>query len=449
MQAVSLPMNRADRRSETAAPAIARARMTTVISPSQSNAAIEKTSRPSDGVAPHRFLSRQPVVHANGHLFGYELFFRAGETDAFSGDPELATREVIDHWLMLIPETAPCNAFVSCTRAALLDGLLTLLPAESTVFEISATLDPDPDLLEACLALKNRGYRFALDHFVAHPSRALWLELADFLKIDFLAADFQTRQAIYAMASRSPAQRIAVKIESECQMRIALSEGCSLFQGYFFSQPTTVSSRAVPQNHHVYLRLLAALNESPSDLRKIEKLISADAALCYRVLRLSNSALQGHPGTIATVREALLMVGDDAIRRLVTVAIAGACAACRFPALISMALSRARFSELLAPSLAGDPAQFYLLGILSLLDVLLETPLSRILQTLPISPAMKAALEGDRSPLGQVLELARSLESADWRRCRELQDALGLQEDFIASSYLASLRWASTMMAHE
>lgn len=423
--------------------------MTTVISPSPSAASLQKPSRPSSNAAPHRFLSRQPVVYPNGHLYGYELFFRAGETDAFSGDLELATREVIDHWLMLIPETAPCAAFVNCTRAALLDGLLTLLPAESTVFEISAALDPDPELLEACLTLKNRGYRFALDNFVAQPSRAPFLELADFLKIDFLAADFQTRRAIYAMADGSPAQRIAVKIESECQMRIALSEGCSLFQGYFFSRPTLVASRAVPQNHHVYLRLLAALNESPSDLRKIEKLISADAALCYRVLRLANSALQGHPGNIATVREALLMVGDDAVRRLVTVAIAGACAACRFPALISMALSRARFSELLAPALAGDPAQFYLLGILSLLDVLLETPLSRILQTLPISPEMKAALDGDPSPLGQVLELVTSLESADWRRCQELQGALRIQEDFIAASYLASLHWASTMISQE
>jgi len=195
----------------------------------------------------------------------------------------------------------------------------------------------------------------------------------------------------------------------------------------------------------VYLSLLAALNRVPADLREIEKLVLGDASLCYRVLRLANSALQGHAGAITSVREALLMVGDDAVRRMVTVAMAGALAAQRSPALIAMALSRARFCELLAPALGERPAQLYLLGILSLLDVLLETSMSRILQTLPVSPEMKSALQGDHSALGNALELVRCLECCDWRQCEDLQHSLGLAEGAIASIYLDSLRWAAAM----
>jgi EAL and modified HD-GYP domain-containing signal transduction protein len=399
--------------------------------------------------APARYLGRQPILDAQRRLFGYELFYRAGKIDRFSGDPDLATREVIDHWLLLIPDSTRTASFVNCTRTALVEGLVTLLPSESTVLEILPNIEPDPDVIDCCLALRKQGYRFALDGFLPQSARAPFVGLADFIKIDFQAADFNLRGEIYAMAAGTGAHLLAEKIETDIQLRIAISEGCTLFQGYFFSLPVLLCSPTIPQNYFVYLRLLAALHHSPTDLRKIEKLVSADASLCYRVLRLANSALQAHPGVVSTVREALLMVGDDAVRKMVTVAMAGALTAHRSLPLISMALSRAQFCELLAPSLSEQPAQFYLLGILSLLDVLLETTLPRLLQVLPIAPAMKSALEGDRSAASRALELVRSLEACDWNRCEQIQLQLGLAEGVIAAMYAQSLRWASKMIGQE
>ncbi|MGA8530665.1 MAG: HDOD domain-containing protein, partial [Acidobacteriaceae bacterium] len=395
--------------------------------------------------APCRFLSRQPIVDAQGRLFGYELFLRPAEADRC--DPELATREAVDHWLMLAPEPNQGCVFIPCTSAALAEGLVTLLPAESTVLKIDTGDAPDARLLQTCLSLRQLGYRFALDAaFVSRTGHASLLQLADFIHIDFHTLDFADRRATYAAAAGTSARLIARNIENDIQMRIARSEGCSLFQGYFFAQPVLVSSRPVPQNHLVYLRLLAVLHEVPTDLRKVEKLISGDATLCYRVLRLANSAMQGHASPVTTVREALLMVGEDSIRKIATVAIAGALAGDRSATLASMALSRAHFCQFLAPSISELPPRMYLLGMISMLDVLLETPLSRILQTLPISSEMKAALTGDESGPGRILLLVRCLESCDWQRCQETRRLLGLEEGFIASTYVQALRNASAMM---
>ncbi len=399
--------------------------------------------------APNRFLGRQPILDAERRLFGYELLYRAEKTDHFTGDPEHATREVIDHWLLLIPDSGRTASFVNCTRKSLVEGLVTLLPGSSTVLEILENIEPDPALIDCCLTLKKQGYRFALDGFLAQSSRAPFLNFADFIKIDFQTADHDQRQEVYRMAAGSGARLLAEKVETDIQYRIAISEGCTLFQGYFFSQPVLLASHSVPQNYFVYLKLLAALHRDPTDLRKLEKLISADVSLCYRVLRLANSALQGHAGIVSTIREALLMVGDDAVRKMVTVAMAGALSSHRSLALISLALSRAQFCEMLAPSLSGEPEQFYLLGLLSLLDVLLETPLERILQSLPIAPAMKAALGGDDSNASHALDLVRGLESCDWHRCEVIQHSLGLAEGAIAAMYAESLRWASTMIGQE
>ena len=212
-----------------------------------------------------------------------------------------------------------------------------------------------------------------------------------------------------------------------------------------FPSPSWSQSHPVPRNHFVYLNLLAQLQQGSTDLRKLEKIIAGDASLCFRVLRLANSALQHHPGVITTISEALLMVGEDALRRLITVAITGAIGDQRSSALISMILTRARFCELIAPSLREDPAELYLLGMLSLLDALLQTPFPRILQSIPISNEMKLALAGDPAPPVSPSLSSAASSPATGTRCEEIQHQLGLAEGAIATAYTESLRWASTM----
>jgi c-di-GMP-related signal transduction protein len=391
-----------------------------------------------------RYLGRQPIVDEKCRLYGYELLYRGSEANAFSGGAEQATREVVDHWLMLMPD--PTVTFVNCTRAAVLEGVVTVLPPAQTVLEIVENIEPDEVLLQTCRSLKEQGYRFALDNFSPIPSRAPFIEVADFVKIDYQATGEQARREIVAMLQGSWALRIAEKIETEEEMRIAQSEGCMLFQGYFFSRPLITSSAAPPQNRLIYLRLLAALQETPADLRQVESLVHSDATLCFRVLRLANSARHAHSDTISTVREALMMVGDDAMRRMVTVALATVLCGHRPPALVSMALARARFCELFARNFNREPSQFYLLGMLSLLDALLEMPMPSLLHSLPLDAQMKAALLGEPGLLRSALELVQSLESCDWARCESFRQSLDLTESAVATMYVDALGWVSKVL---
>ncbi|MFP5227803.1 MAG: EAL and HDOD domain-containing protein [Acidobacteriota bacterium] len=402
-----------------------------------------RTATPA--VAPTRFLGRQPILSSDRSLFGYELLYRERGGEHFSGDPDRATREVVDHWLMLIPDAHQGVAFVNCPASAIVNEFVSVLDPEATVLEILEDVEPEPAVLDACLSLKAKGYRFALDGYLPRPSRAPFLALADFIKIDFQTANFFDRQAIYALAKGTSARLVAEKIESETQMRIALSEGCSLFQGYFFSEPTLTASSTVPQNHFVYLQLLAELHQESPNLRKIEKLVAGDAALCYRVLRIANSALRYRRGEVNTVHEALMMIGENALRHLMTVSMTGAATSDRCSALLQMILTRARFLELIAPKLGRDSAEMYFLGMLSLLDVLLQVPFGRILESIPIGQAMKQALAGDNSSSGLALALVRSLESCDWKKCDTVRLDLSLSESDIAAAYTTSLHWAASM----
>jgi c-di-GMP-related signal transduction protein len=393
-----------------------------------------------------RFVGRQPIVDETGGLFGYELLSRDKPPDVRPPDLEAATRQIVDYWSMLPTNRSEGFAFVNCTRASLVDGTVTLLPCSNTILEILEDVEPDAELIAACVALRKKGYRFALDDFSPLPSRACLIEIADFIKIDFLASDAKERCQIYAMAEGARIRRLAEKIETQEEQAIALSEGCSLFQGYFFSRPVTVASRTLPQNHILYLRLLAALQRRPADLGEIERLVMSDASLTYRVLRLANSASYAANSRITGIRGALLRVGDDAVRHMVSVAIAGELAGNRPTPVLDMALVRARFCELLAPRIGAPSDELYLLGLLSLLDVLLEIPIERILEVLPIGPQIKSALAGIPSQGLCPLQLVRGLETCDWTQCEAMVHAAGLSEEAASGLYLEAVRWATAIL---
>ena len=217
----------ADRQSESpsqriSAAASLRVRKPSMASPLQSGTPQQALVPSVPITAPNRYLGRQPILDAQRRLFGYELFYRAGKVDHFSGDPDLATREVIDHWLLLIPDSTRTSSFVNCTRTALVDGLITLLPPESTVLEILPNIEPDPDVIDCCLALKKQGYRFALDGFLPQSSRAPFLRFADFIKIDFLAADFDLRLPQAPRRAASFPNRSAQNRKAHLRRRLAL-----------------------------------------------------------------------------------------------------------------------------------------------------------------------------------------------------------------------------------
>lgn len=393
-----------------------------------------------------RFLGRQPIIDKDHNLFGHELLFRSGLENAYSGDPEAATRDVIDHYLLLTSTSASDISFVNCTREALVSGIVTLLPSASTVLEILETVEPDPELLDVCVELKKNGYRFALDDFMPDGLHHPFLPIADFIKIDFLASDVNARGKTYALAASYRVRFIAEKVETAAEVKAARDEGCDLFQGYFFSKPTVLQTKVVPQNYLTHLQLLAALAEPPADLSEIERLVMSDASVCYRLLRLVNSALYGLPTHIASIRGALIMVGEKEFRKMVTIALVSAAKAGQSEYATKMALQRARFCELLAPSINESPSKLYLLGMLSLLDVILDIPMAQLLETMPVDSEMKAALLGEHNGLSLSLELVRCHETADWACFEDIRKALRLDEPKTSMIYVDAVHWAEKIL---
>jgi EAL and modified HD-GYP domain-containing signal transduction protein len=110
-----------------------------------------------------------------------------------------------------------------------------------------------------------------------------------------------------------------------------------------------------------------------------------------------------------------------------------------------MALERAKFCELLAPLIKESAPRLYLLGVISLLDVILSIPMSQVVAMLPIDEEMRAALLGLKSPLAIPLKLIHSHETGDWQQYNDIRAVLGITDDAASTIYLESVRWAHGM----
>lgn len=393
-----------------------------------------------------RFLGKQPILDGKMKIYGHEMLFRAGVTNAFSGDEEQATRQVIDSCLLLAPDPEAGRYFVNCTKSALTSGIVTLLSPSNTVLEILENVEPDAELLDCCRALKARGYRFALDDFSPHESKLPFLEIADYIKVDFRMSDAVTRSQIYEMSRDREIVFIAEKVETAADLQAAQEEGCSLFQGYYFCKPSVTQSRVIPQNHMIHLQLLACLSETPANLASVEQFVMADSAICYRLLRLVNSAWYGIPGTITSVRSALVLVGDDEMRNLVTVALASAFVGTSSHALLSFALERAKLCELLAPMLNRPAPKLYLLGMLSMMDAFLGLPMGHVVQSLPVDYEMKAALLGEVGPLATALSIAHRQQTGEASVDGEFHGTSELTRGVVSKMHMQSVCWADAVM---
>jgi c-di-GMP-related signal transduction protein len=412
-------------------------------------AANESERRSTVFSAPTRFLARQPILDARRHVVGHELLFRSGWETAFRDESGNATHRMVDHCVALgIEELADGGlAFVNCTREALVSGLVTLLPPASTVLEILETVEPDSELVAACHSLRDRGYRFALDDYLPRVEMQPLIELADFVKVDFRLADAPTRSQIVRQIRGSQAMLLAEKIEDQAEFDMALAEGYRYFQGYFFCRPKLIADQEIPPNRVNFLRLLVELARMPLNLREVTRIVESEASLCYRLLRLANSAFMGVRAEVTSVQEAMVLIGDDRFRTLVSVALSSAMGSDQPPALIRVSLEHARFCELLAPWLGENPTEQYMLGLLSLLDAILQTPMTKIVQSLPLRRSAKAALLGETGGIAAALDLIRSFEAGSWGSCASVAEGFGMTEESLAQVYMDSLRWAANAVA--
>ncbi|WP_129339863.1 EAL and HDOD domain-containing protein [Cellulomonas endophytica] len=266
----------------------------------------------------------QPLYDRAGRVAAQELLFRPapGALTAGEGfDDDMATARVLSAVTTefdphVLAGDAPL--FVNLPRRFLTGELPVPLDPENTVLEVLERVEPDEDVRAGIEALRDEGFRIALDDVVPGDRRAVLLPLADVVKVDLRDCPPEGLPAMVAwlrMSCGRPVQLVAERIETAEDLALATAAGFDLFQGYHLRRPSVVERSSLSHSSTTALRLLAQLADPSAGWARIADLVAADPAISLKVLRACNSAA-GARRRVRTLHQAVVLLGHARLRSM-------------------------------------------------------------------------------------------------------------------------------------
>lgn len=400
------------------------------------------------------YVARQPIFDRKKRIFAYELLFRNSlENYMPKVDEDMASSQILSstyYTIGLEKITSGKRAFINFTQNLLEDMAPLFFPKATTVVEILENVKPSGKIIDALKAIRKNGNIIAMDDFVFSKESIVFLQHVDIIKIDFKSTSADVAESIIKKVSEAGYKTLflAEKIETEAEFQNALRMGFSYFQGYFFCRPEIIKGRQISTSQVSLLKIVSEVNQHDFDISRIETFIERDVNLSFKLLKYINSAYFKRMREISTIRDALMMMGTDELKRFVTLMAISQMDASKPNALIYTSAFRAKFCELCARASTRDDCsgELFTLGIFSLIDAILDQPMESIMNQLPLAPKIKAALTSGEGPMSHYLKLTEAYERADWASVSRLCSTIELNEADLPSLYIDACAWSSEIL---
>jgi c-di-GMP phosphodiesterase len=406
------------------------------------------------------FVGRQPILNRYKETIGYELLYRAmlTDTEAIIRDGNAATSLVFLNTLFemgLDSIVGPQLAFINFTRDFLLkDDLIQLLTSirhenfdpRKVVLEVMEDITLDNELFQALYRFKEKHFLIALDDVISFEQIAPILDkgLVDIIKIDMMAIDRVILKDLVNSIKRYDVLLLAEKVETPKDFLTCLSLGFDFFQGYFFYKPETIKGKKknMDVSRLSLMRSLAAIMNPHTSFSVLDPIISQDVGLSYKLLRLVNSGYYSLADEVKSIQQAISLIGLQQLRGWMMLLMMTTVDD-KPHELTVIALQRAKMCEMLGKAL-GDrqPESYFLIGLLSVLDAIMDTPMVQVVENLSLTTELTEALVCRKGKLGLVLTNVIAAEGGNWDNVSQLE----FRPEVWQNIYFESVKWANIIM---
>ena len=393
-------------------------------------------------------VARQAIYDRSLRVVGYELLFRSatGERIETIGGTTASARVLSDYLTVHDRQslTGGLPAFINFTRELVTGDLLKQLSPTQLAIEILEEIEPDEEVLAACRQLVRRGFTVALDDVSSLERLVAFDDAITLVKVDFLVVDEDELLRIARYAKQQGLVLLAEKVVTWDDFSEAIDLGFDRFQGYFLSTPTLVRHRTVRAFKSVYMRLLTAVQREEVDFDELASIIKTDLGLTNLMLRFANSAHAAQRRKIGSLKDALVIQGNEGVRRTVMLLLLADVGGGSPEQLAIDSVSRARFCELMAEGeheFEQPSFELFLLGMFSLLASILRVPVDQAIRDLPLPDAVRHALVEGEGDLATLLHLVEAYEHDDWEAVRRDASALGIDELAGARRIMEAWSW--------
>lgn len=402
------------------------------------------------------FLGRQPILGPKKEIAGYELLFRAADEDnAIFNSNSQASAAVITNALASFGINEVLGdklGFINVDIDLLMSETVELLPADQIVLELLETIPLNEEVIKRCAELKKMGFTLALDDHQIDDANYNIYNYIDIVKLDVLSTDTNELKNIAKKLRKYPVSLLAEKVETIQQFQICRKLGFEFFQGYFFARPVVLKGKSIDVSHVALFRLLQQLTLD-AKFSYLEKLFKENPSLSFKLLKLVNSVSIGLREKIKTLRHALVILGINNLRRWIKLSLyTNHDSRSANNPLVEMAAVRGRLMEILLKEITGcklgseQAEAAFMVGLLSLLDVLFETPMSEMIPNLNLDDNVSEALLSKGGQLGKLLILTEKLELSDFDTVKLLLNEFSISIDRLLSAQLQAFNWRTAIV---
>ncbi|MBA3755213.1 MAG: HDOD domain-containing protein [Nitrosomonas sp.] len=401
------------------------------------------------------FLGRQPILDRNHNLVAFELLFRQEETEEtanITNDLFASANVIVNAYGQFGIQNVlgQQRGFINADPDLIMSDIISLLPCKHVVLELRESTSITAEFTQRCNELKQKGYQFALDNIVAMNSRVeQLLPIVSVVKVDILALEKTQLAELVAELNRWPVLLLALKVEDREQETRCMQLGFQMFQGYYFAKPEVMSVKRADPGKLSLLKLLT-LVMGDSDIDEIEKEFKYQPGLSYNLMRMVNSVASGLSQKINSIKHAIMILGRKQLQRWIQLLLytANQSDDSMSNALMQTAAARGKLMELIATTERPHDKNYheraFMVGILSLLDVLLGIEMQQIVDKLGISDDMSQALMTRDGRLGQELKLIEANEQGEITTIQSILNELGfLSLSELADIEIQALGWAN------
>ncbi|MFA5677480.1 MAG: HDOD domain-containing protein [Pseudomonas sp.] len=389
------------------------------------------------------FLSCQPIFARNQDVAAVELQleYHRGAGHSSLSELEAALSLVLGSYRH-VPHGGRMRsvpAFIRVPHELLVLPELPTLPRAQYIIEISVNADMSDDLIQRLRQFAGMGYCFALaDYSLADPRLRALLGIAQVIRLNVAELAEDALSATLTALRPYRLDLLASGITDRELFQRCRDAGFHYFQGNFLATATPVQGKKISNNKQLLLQLLAELQNPNVTTTRLEQIAIRDADFTYRILKIVNAAALGVGRTVDSISHAFALLGTEEIRRWVNLLLIDR-AGDKPEQLTRNMLVRGRMCELLA-QLAGRPAptDYFITGLLSQLDVLMDMTMVDLMSQVPLQQAIKDALLDRAGALGDILRDTEYYEQARFSELRCLNDA-----SLYEVAYRHSTTWAN------
>ncbi|MFO7713749.1 EAL and HDOD domain-containing protein [Desulfosarcina sp.] len=400
-------------------------------------------------------IARQPIFDDNRRLWGYELFCVGERSPASPGDgeqPEGAAVSVASSAYMGLQQILKQGQkiMLNFDEMGILDDMPYALPPTLAAVQVDEQLFLRPAIPEMLARLKSDGYLIAVRGFSGDRQLDSLYELADIIAVPIIGRQKDEVSTLLATIHAVDARLLARRVDNAAGFAMCREVGVTLFEGAFFKQPDTITVHKMNSNAVSRLKLLQRIEQEDPDINKLAETIQSDAAISFRLLTYLNSAAFGFPHKVKSIHHAIRLLGWNKLKNWLRVVLLNDMSqATDTPDLLQLAAQRGKFLELVARShdfWGFDPESLHLLGLFSLLDTMLSTPMDEIVTFLPIEDSLKGALRRDaNNEYLPLVALAQCFEEARWKDAEVMMQQLNLNRGEVSAAFKNAVEWADQL----